>query len=121
VSDAPDRPRRTVPLERVLADDVTSLDLAHEPVEGAVGGRPTAGARSLGTVGDVEVGVWELTEGTVHDTEVDEVFVVLSGHGTVRFEDGERLDLTPGIAVRLVAGERTTWTIDSTLRKIWVA
>jgi uncharacterized protein len=121
VSGAPVRPRQTVPVERVLAEDVTSLDLAHEPVEGAVHGRPTAGTLSLGTVDGVEVGVWELTEGTVRDTEVNEIFVVLSGRGTVRFEDGERLDLTPGIAVRLVAGERTTWTVESTVRKIWVA
>lgn len=105
---------------RVLCHDVTTLDLTHEPAEQVVSGAPTTGVHTLGAVGDVEVGVWELTEGTVRDTEVDEVFVVLSGAGTVEFEDGSRIDLSPGLAVRLHQGDRTTWTITSTLRKIWV-
>ena len=62
-----------------------------------------------------------MSEGTARDTEVDEVFVVLSGRGTVTFSDGERLDLAPGVAVRLTAGERTEWTVVETLRKVWVA
>jgi uncharacterized cupin superfamily protein len=95
--------------------------LDHEPAEQVVHGSPTTGVRALGEVGGVEVGVWEITAGTVRDTEVDEVFVVLSGAGHVDFEDGERIDLSPGVAVRLSAGERTTWTITSTLRKVWVA
>jgi uncharacterized cupin superfamily protein len=86
-----------------------------------VDGSPTAAARTLGAVGDVEVGVWEMSAGTARDTEVDEVFVVLAGAGTVAFADGEVLALAPGTAVRLRAGERTTWTVTSPLRKIWVA
>ena len=62
-----------------------------------------------------------MSEGTARDTEVDEVFVVLSGAGTVTFEDGERLELGPGTAVRLRAGERTTWVVTHRLRKVWVA
>ena len=62
-----------------------------------------------------------MTAGTARDTEVDEVFVVLAGRGTVRFEDGEVIGLTPGTAVRLRAGERTTWTVEEPLRKVWVA
>ncbi len=61
-----------------------------------------------------------MTEGTARDTEVDEVFVVLAGDGTVRFEDGETLRLGPGVAVRLRAGERTTWAVTATLRKVWI-
>ena len=76
---------------------------------------------SLAILGGVEVGVWEMTEGTARDTEVDEVFVVLSGAGTVTFEDGECLELGPGTAVRLRAGERTTWVVTRRLRKVWVA
>ncbi len=38
--------------------------------------------------GGVEVGTWEMAPGTDHDTEVDEVFVVLAGRGSVTFEDG---------------------------------
>ena len=59
--------------------------------------------------------------GVDHDTEADEVFVVLAGRGTVEFEDGEVVTLAPGVAVRLRAGERTTWTVTETLRKVYVA
>ena len=76
---------------------------------------------TLDTVGGAEVGLWEMTEGTARDTEVDEVFVIVSGRGHVTFEDGERIDLAPGVAVRLTAGERTVWTVTERVRKIWVA
>lgn len=109
--------------QRLLADDVTRLPLAHEalPAEEVVDGDPTAAVQTLGTVGGVEVGVWEMSAGTARDTEVDEVFVVLSGSGTVEFEDGERIRLAPGTAVRLHAGERTVWSVEEPLRKVWVA
>ena len=71
--------------------------------------------------GSAEVGTWEMAPGTDHDTEVDEVFVVLTGRGTVTFEDGEVVELAPGTAVRLRAGERTTWVVTETLRKVYVA
>ena len=75
----------------------------------------------LATLGETEVGLWCMEPGTDHDTEVDEVFVVLAGRGTVEFEDGEVVTLTPGVAVRLKAGERTTWTVTEKLRKVYVA
>lgn len=81
----------------------------------------TGEAAPLTELGGVEVGLWEMTPGTDHDTEVDEVFVVLAGRGTVTFEDGEVIDLAPGVAVRLRAGERTTWVVTETLRKVYVA
>ena len=78
-------------------------------------------AGELARLGDAEVGTWEMAPGTDHDTEVDEVFVVLTGRGIVSFEDGEVVDLAPGVAVRLRAGERTTWVVTETLRKVYVA
>ena len=78
-------------------------------------------ALPLATLGDTEVGVWEMEPGTEEDTEVDEVFVVLAGRGAVTFEDGEVVDLARGVAVRLRAGERTTWTVTETVRKVYVA
>ena len=107
----------------VLAADARTLPLDGLPLadDDVVHGSPVARLRALDELGGVEVGVWEITPGTVRDTEVDEVFVVLSGAGTVAFEDGEVLALAPGTAVRLRAGERTTWTVTSPLRKIWVA
>ncbi|MDF1604404.1 cupin domain-containing protein [Nocardioides sp. YIM 152315] len=76
---------------------------------------------ALDAVGDTEVGVWEMPPGTEQDTEADEVFVVLAGRGTVTFDDGEVVELRPGVAVRLRGGERTTWTVTETLRKVYVA
>jgi uncharacterized cupin superfamily protein len=81
----------------------------------------TASLAPLTTVGDAEVGLWGMEPGVDHDTEVDEVFVILAGRGTVEFEDGEVVTLAPGVAVRLRAGERTTWTVTETLRKVYVA
>jgi uncharacterized cupin superfamily protein len=108
---------------RLLNHDVTTVSLPHEPLppEEVVDGSPTAAVLTLDTVGDHEVGLWEMTEGTARDTEVDEVFVVVSGRGHVTFEDGERIDLAPGVAVRLTAGEHTVWTVTERVRKIWVA
>ena len=75
----------------------------------------------LGEVGETEVGVWSMEPGTEHDTETDEVFVVLAGQGTVTFDDGEVVELRPGVAVRLRAGEHTTWAVSETIRKVYVA
>ena len=108
---------------RLLSPDVTTAALDHEPLPGeeVVDGSPTAAVLTLGALGEHEVGVWEMTEGTARDTEVDEVFLVVAGRGWVTFEDGERIDLAPGVAVRLTAGERTVWTVTERVRKIWVA
>ena len=109
------------PGARLLSRDVLSRPLEHEPAPGVLAGSPVSASCTLSSLGPVEVGVWELTPGTVRDTEVDEVFVVLAGAGRVEFEDGEVVELAPGVAVGLTAGERTTWTVTETLRKIWVA
>jgi len=46
---------------------------------------------------------------------------VLSGRATLTFEtSGETLQLTPGIVVRLREGERTTWTVHETIRKVYI-
>src|SRR5262245_31121203 len=96
-------------MTRVLCDDVLAADLGPERT------------LALGDVGTAEVGVWEMAPGTEQDTEADEVFVVLAGRGQVTFEDGEVIELRPGVAVRLRAGERTTWTVTEMIRKVYVA
>lgn len=103
--------------DRLLEPDVVSVPIPHEP---GADGEPGSGTRVLGTLGDVEVGVWEIAPGTAHDTEADEVFVVLSGRGEVRFADGASVPLGPGAVVRLHEGERTTWIVTETLRKVYV-
>lgn len=98
--------------------------LAHEPVaaDQVVAGAPTTGWVELGsTVDGAEVGVWEMTPGTMTDVEADEVFVVIAGRGTVAFADGRApLSLVPGSVVRLDAGAETVWTVTETLRKVYV-
>lgn len=106
-------------MERLL--DTTS-EIDKLPWDGArvVEGAPTAGARPLAAVAGAEIGVWEMTPGISTDVEVDEVFVVLSGSASIAFEDGEEISIGPGSAVRLRAGDKTTWTVQQTLRKIYV-
>ncbi len=105
--------------ERMLAADVHTLELT--PDGAAEPGEPSTATLSLAALGAVDVGVWSIDEGVAHDTEVDEVFVVLSGRATVTVEDGEVLELGPGSAVRLLAGDRTTWQVHEPLRKLYVA
>jgi uncharacterized cupin superfamily protein len=75
---------------------------------------------AVGVEVGVEVGLWEAGPGTDTDTEADEVFLVLSGAGTVRFEDGSELALLPGALVRLHEGDRTVWEITERLRKLYL-
>jgi uncharacterized cupin superfamily protein len=98
-----------------------ALEVPHEPAEHVVAGTPAVGVVELGSFRGVELGVWEITPGVVRDVEADEVFVVLEGEGTVRFEDGTEVELAPGSIVRLHEGERTVWTIRTRLRKVYLA
>ena len=108
--------------DHVLADDALSHRLAPYDAGEVVDGTPVAGLASLAEVGGASVGLWELSDGTVRDTEVDEVFAVLAGEATVRFLDsGGTVELRPGTVVRLRAGERTEWEVRSTLRKLYVS
>ena len=77
--------------------------------------------RALGVALDREIGLWEAGPGTDVDTEIDEVFVVLSGAGTVTFADGSTIELRPGMLVKLHAGDTTTWDISERLRKLYLA
>lgn len=94
--------------DRVLSTDV----LTHPLVDGEA---------ALAGLGDVDIGLWEMAPGRDDDTEADEVFVVLAGRGTVTFADGEVVELRPGVAVRLHAGEQATWVVTEALRKVYVA
>lgn len=71
--------------------------------------------------GRIVRGIWQMTPGVVTDTEVDELFVVVSGRATVEFEDGAVLDLKPGDVAVLAEGAQTRWTVHETLRKVYQA
>ena len=105
--------------------DAAAVELAHEPLDAAsvVSGEPTTALLPLATIGETEIGIWEMTQGTASDTEVDEVFVVLSGRAVVEFVSPELppLEVGPGSIVRLAAGMQTVWTVLETLRKVYVA
>ena len=103
-------------LDVAAAVPTTPLDPAS-----VVDGAPRAGSRALAAVAGVEVGVWEMSPGTATDVEAEEIFVVLSGRATMTFEaDGETVELGPGVVVRLRDGERTTWTVHETIRKVYL-
>ena len=111
-----------------LAVNAVSAAVELEPVQAAdvVAGTPVQGTLELGHIAGVETGIWELRGGTVTDTEVDELFVVLTGRAVVEFlEPFEGRELAtiavgPGSLVRLAAGMRTRWTVTETLRKVYV-
>lgn len=108
--------------ERLLAQNARSMELEELELDPAdvVAGSPRTRLEALISAGDLEIGIWEITSGIVRDIESDEVFVVLSGRGRVEFDDGSSLPLSEGTVVRLCAGERTTWTIYETLRKVYI-
>lgn len=83
-------------------------------------GDVSTGVRAVTAEGDMEVGVWEHTVGTSTDIEIEEVFVVIEGEGTVTCSEGGRIDLAPGVVGLLPAGARTTWTVTTPLRKVWI-
>lgn len=109
---------------RLLASDARTVPLTTllPAGEEIVDGDPTARYTTITAFGgDSEVGVWEMTAGCARDVEGDEVFLVLGGHATLRFADGETIDLRPGALVRLHAGERTEWRVHETLRKLYLS
>lgn len=106
-----------LPSGRILLDP--------EPVDGAAiaAGSPSTASRALLKVSSAEIGIWEMTEGGMFDTEVDEVFVVLSGRAIVTLLDDSELRtivLDPGTVCRLTAGMRTRWDVTETLRKVYI-
>lgn len=99
---------------------VDALSIGLSPVDDSDGGSGLTGIAELSD----SVGVWEMHPGVDEDTEEDEVFVVLSGAGTVEFPEDDSLPtitLQPGSVVRLTEGMRTRWTVTETLRKVYVA
>lgn len=99
---------------------VADVPVERDPVGGATDGQ-RAGATDLGAFGDGTFGVWEITPGASTDVEEDEVAVITAGHGTVEdLDTGALVRLSPGTVLRLTAGQRTRWTIEETLRKVYV-
>jgi uncharacterized cupin superfamily protein len=102
--------------------DAAGLQLTHEPLSSECVVTPgvTTALNPLGESAGLEVGVWEHGAGVSVDTEVDEVFVVISGRGRVTCDQGGVIELAPGVVGFLTAGARTRWEITEPLRKVWI-
>jgi uncharacterized cupin superfamily protein len=103
--------------------DPATIELEAWPLEEEqiVGDAPEVSGLLLDTSPDgrIERGVWQHAPGVSRDTESDEIFVVLSGHATIEVENGPTLELRPGAVGLLHAGDRTTWRVHETLRKVF--
>ncbi|MBO9521475.1 MAG: cupin domain-containing protein [Nocardioidaceae bacterium] len=102
--------------ERVVCADALTADLGETDTDALA-----SVALDLGSHGGVTFGLWEAGPGTDTDVETDEHFLVLSGAGTVSFEDGSTVELKPGVLVRLREGEHTRWEITERLRKLYLS
>ncbi|WP_443058611.1 cupin domain-containing protein [Streptomyces sp. NBC_00442] len=102
---------------------VSDAALEPEPLDPAqiVSGSPEVTGKVLWESPDGKQirGIWQITPGVVTDTEADELFVVVSGRATVEVAGGATLELGPGDACVLREGDRTTWTVHETLRKVY--
>jgi uncharacterized cupin superfamily protein len=102
--------------------DADLLTLGDVPLDNddIISGSPRVSFSEVINTPILEVGVWQLTAGTVTDTEVDEIFVILSGSATLEFDGSDEVHhLRPGVIGRLAAGARTRWTVTETLRKVY--
>lgn len=104
------------------------VELSAAPDSDTVSGTPRQGIAELGSIGGVDLGIWELRGGTVTDTETDECFVVLSGEATIEFLDEPDAQGSPrsvrvvaGDVMRLVAGSCTRWSVPDHIRKVYIA
>ncbi len=98
------------------------IPISHAPLEeeDVVTGEVTTGEAEVDTIAELAVGVWEHSVGTSTATEIDEVFVVISGRGRITDADGDVIELAPGVVGVLPAGARTTWEVTEPIRKVWI-
>jgi uncharacterized cupin superfamily protein len=85
-------------------------------------GNPATSSLTLAESKDgAESGLWRCTPGVVTDVEVEESFLVITGRGSIEFEDGSTVELYPGVTHRFEGGEKTKWTVKETvLKAFWI-
>jgi uncharacterized protein len=86
-----------------------------------ISGNPQGAEAQLWAHNHLEIGVWEGTPGSFNISRngYDEVFLCLSGSGTLTSSDGIRFDIQPGSALFTPNGFRGTWNITEKLRKVY--
>lgn len=109
-----------------ISGHAAAVELAAVSAADTIAGTPVQGIAELGEIAGAGVGIWELRGGTVTDTEVEELFVVLSGGATIEFltESGvvdHTVEVVAGDVMRLTAGSRTRWTVTDHIRKVYIA
>jgi uncharacterized protein len=94
-------------------------DAVPRPV--VIAGDPHERAVSIWTDNRLDVGVWECTPGEFpfRRDGYDEVFCVLSGEGTLHFDDGREFELRPGSVILTPSGTTGRWDVRSTIRKAY--
>jgi uncharacterized cupin superfamily protein len=92
------------------------------PKENATTGEPVESGVFLYQDDHVKVGVWECTPGAwpVAREGILEYGVILEGAGEMIEESGETQRLEPGFVVTLPDGWRGSWSVEQTLRKVFV-
>jgi uncharacterized cupin superfamily protein len=98
------------------------LDRAAVPTDQVESGSPETGILELADFAGMSMGIWEHTQGVSTDTEVEEVFIVISGGATIEFADDDiaTLDVEAGDIVRLSAGVKTRWIVRDHIRKVYL-
>ena len=98
------------------------LDRAAVPTDQVESGSPETGILELADFAGMSMGIWEHTQGVSTDTEVEEVFIVISGGATIEFinDDTPPLEVKPGDIVRLAAGAKTRWIVRDHIRKVYL-
>lgn len=85
-------------------------------------GNPRIGVLPLGSVGGSAAGIWELRSGAIFNTEIDRVFVVISGGATIKLlDEGRSVDVKTGDVMRLTAGTKTRWIVKDHIRKVYLS
>lgn len=72
----------------------------------------------------VMVGLWKPNGAAGRKIEYvldgDETFVVLSGSGEVRVDQGDPIPLRPGVVVSLSRGCHLSWLVGEEFRELWI-
>jgi hypothetical protein len=87
--------------------------------ERILAGNPVTSSMRLPSDARVRYGIWQITPGQAVEVAPTGMFVVLSGRATIEVDGGPTFDIGPGDVCVWDGGERTTWTVHETLRKVF--